>query len=80
MISKKLREVRQAVKTRLRMKCPNCGHWIRFPVNKLFIEQETSEPKVKVYIPMYEPLEVVKCKKCSKIIAEPKELIRIAKR
>jgi hypothetical protein len=26
---------------------------------------------------MYEPLEIVKCKKCGKIIAESKELIRI---
>jgi len=26
---------------------------------------------------MYEPLETVKCKKCGKIIAEPKESIRI---
>jgi hypothetical protein len=62
------------------MKYPNCGHWNKVPVNKLFIEQETSELKVKVYVPMYEPLEVVKCKKCSKIIAEPKELIRIVER
>jgi len=29
---------------------------------------------------MYEPLEVIKCKKCGKIIAEPKELIRIIER
>jgi len=28
-------------------------------------------------IPMYEPSEVVKCKKCGKVIAEPKELIFI---
>jgi ribosomal protein S27E len=28
---------------------------------------------------IYRPLEVVKCKKCGKIIAEPKELIRITK-
>ena len=28
---------------------------------------------------MYEPLEVVKCEKCGKVIAEPKELIRIQK-
>jgi hypothetical protein len=28
---------------------------------------------------MYEPLETSKCKKCGKIIAEPKELIRIVK-
>jgi len=59
------------------MKCKACGHWNRFPVNKIFIEQETSEPKVKAYIPMYEPLEVVKCEKCGKIIAEPKVFIKI---
>jgi len=40
-------------------------------------EQPSPEPKVKVMIPMYEPLETSKCKKCGKIIAEPKELIRI---
>ena len=28
---------------------------------------------------MYEPLEVVKCDKYGKVIAEPKELIRIVK-
>ena len=33
----------------------------------------------KVLIPTYEPLETVKCKKCSKVIAEPEELIRIKK-
>ena len=65
---------------RLRMKCPNCSHWNRVSVNKIFIEQNSSEPKVKVLIPMYEPLEVTKCEKCGKIIAEPKELIRIQKK
>jgi len=30
-------------------------------------------------IPMYEPLEVSKCKKSGKVIAEPKEVIRIDK-
>ena len=60
------------------MKCPSCGHWNRVPVNKIFIEQYSPEPKVKAYVPMYEPLETVKCKKCSKIIAKPKELIKIS--
>jgi hypothetical protein len=46
-------------------------------VNKIFIEQSTSEPKAKVLIPMYELLQVLKCKKCRKVIAEPKELINI---
>jgi hypothetical protein len=61
------------------MKCPNCGHWNRIPVNKIFLEQETSEPKVKAFVPVYEPLEVVNCKKCRMIIVEPKGLIRIVK-
>jgi phage FluMu protein Com len=61
------------------MKCPHCGHWNRFPVNKIFIEQKTSESKIKAYIPMYKPLEITKCEKCGKVIAEPKELIRIVK-
>jgi len=65
--------------TKLRMKCSSCGHWNRIPVNKIFFEQNSSEPEVKVLIPMYEPLEVAKCKKCGKIIAEPKDLIRIKK-
>ena len=34
---------------------------------------------MKVLIPMYQPLETQKCKKCGEIIAEPKELIRIDK-
>jgi hypothetical protein len=63
----------------LRMKCSSCGHWNRIEVNKFFIEQPSSEPKVKVLIPMYEPLKVEVCKKCKTLIAEPKELIRIVK-
>jgi hypothetical protein len=56
-------------------------HWNRVPVDKIFIEQPSPiEPKVKVMIPMYEPLETSKCKMCGKIIAEPKELIRIVKK
>jgi len=51
-----------------------CGHWNRVSVNKIFLEQPSPELKVDVMIPMYEPLKVSKCKKCGKIIAEPKEL------
>jgi len=61
------------------MKCRACGYWNRFEVNKLFIEQPSPEPKVKVLIPIYEPLKVETCKRCGKIIAEPKELIKIVK-
>ena len=66
------------MKTNLKIKCSNCGNWNRVPVNKIFIEQPIK-PKVKVMIPMYEPLETSKCKKCGKIIAEPKELIGIVR-
>jgi hypothetical protein len=59
------------------MKCKACGFWNKIEVNKLFIEQPSSEPKVRVMVPMYEPLKVERCKKCKTIIAEPKELIRI---
>lgn len=67
------------VKRTLRTKCPSCGHWNRVQVNKLFIEQPSPEPKVQVMVPMYEPLQVSKCEKCGKIIAEPKELVKIVK-
>ena len=68
------------MKRRLRMKCSGCGHWNRVPVNKIFVEPDSPEPKVKVFIPMYAPLQVTRCEKCGKLIAEPKELIRIVKR
>ena len=64
----------------LRMRCQGYGHWNRVPVNKVLVEQNSPEPKVKVFIPMYEPLQVSKCEKCGKIIAQPKELIRIVKK
>jgi phage FluMu protein Com len=64
------------MKTNLRTKCPSCGYWNRILVNKIFLEQPTSEPKVKAYMPMYEPLKVEKCKKCKKVIAEPDKILR----
>jgi len=67
------------MKTKLRMKCPNCGHWNRVPVNKVLVEQDSPEPKVKVFIPMYLPLQASKCEKCGEVIAQPKELIKIVK-
>jgi|GEM_PF-1552751 len=54
----------------------SCGHWNRIKVNKIFLEQPSPEPKVKVMIPMYEPLETSKCEKCGKVIVESKELTK----
>jgi len=67
------------LRRKLRMKCSEYGHWNGFAVNKIFIEQATSEPKVKAYVLMYNPLETVRCRKCGKVIAEPKELITIVR-
>jgi hypothetical protein len=35
-------------------KCSSCGHWNRVSVNKIFLEQTSPEPKVKVLIPICE--------------------------
>ena len=67
------------MKRNLRIKCSSCGHWNRVLVNKIFVEPDSPEPKVKAYIPMYRPLEVTKCNICGKVITDPKELIRIQK-
>ena len=42
---------------------------------RICVCNNSPEPKVKVFIPMYEPFEVTKCEKCGKVIAELKELI-----
>jgi len=66
--------------TKLRMKCSHCGCWNRIEVDKIFVPQPSPEPKVQVLIPMYKPLKTERCEKCGKVIAEPKELIRISAR
>jgi len=54
------------MKRMLGMKCPCCSHWNRLEVDKIFVEQPYPEPKVKVLIPMYNPLKTETCKKCGK--------------
>jgi len=63
----------------LKLRCKFCGYWNRVPVNKVLVEQDSPEPKVKVFIPMYLPLQASKCEKCGEVIAQPKELIKIVK-
>jgi len=64
----------------LRMRCRSCGHWNRVPINKVLVRQNSPESKDEILILMYEPLQISKCEECGKIIAEPKELIRIMKK
>ena len=46
----------------LEFECPYCSHWNSLEVDKIFVEQPSSERKVKVLIPMYKLLEIVKDK------------------
>jgi hypothetical protein len=48
----------------LKLRCKFCGYWNRVPVNKVLVEQDSPEPKVKIMVPMYMPIEVMKCSKC----------------
>jgi hypothetical protein len=57
------------------MKYPNCGHWNSIPVNKLFIEQPSPEAKVRVMLPMYEPMKTERCKKCGKSMHQERFII-----
>ena len=50
------------MKRKLRIRCPYCSKWNRIEVNKFFLEQPSSQRKVKVLIPMYKLLEIVKDK------------------
>ena len=65
------------MKTNLRIKCPRCGYLNTISVRKVFFEPKNPESKVRIMIPMYQPLEMSKCKKCGKILTEPNTFIRI---
>ena len=49
-------------------------------MDKVLVEQASPEPKVKIMIPMYEPLETSKCEKCGKIIGRTKRITKNRKR
>jgi hypothetical protein len=66
------------MKTILRMKCKDCGHWNRIEVEKVLLNPDSPEPKVKVFLPSYLPLKTEKCSKCGHVIAQQEELIKIA--
>ena len=60
---------------KLEMKC-SCDIGIVVQLTRFSLNNLVIEPKVQVMIPMYEPLQVSKCEKCGKVIAQPKELIK----
>jgi phage FluMu protein Com len=67
----------KTMKTKLKMKCPNCSYWNTILVEKVFSEQTSSEPKVKAFIPLYLPSKTEKCPKRGHFFAKEKELIRL---
>lgn len=67
------------MRTKLRLKCKNCGHWNRFEVDKFVFEQLGSNLDVGNHVAIYKPLKEEKCKKCTSVIAESKKIIRITR-
>jgi len=65
------------MKTKQTIKCLSCGEFSEVTVRKAFVEPMNQDPKTKFMVRMYQPIEVTKCKKCGKTVAEPNVLIRI---
>ena len=62
------------------MKCKQCGHWNSIEVEKVMLNPDSREPKVRVFLPSYLPMKVELCSKCKSVIAQANEAIRIIKR
>jgi hypothetical protein len=67
------------MKTKLKMKCKQCGNWNSIQAEKVLFNPESPQSKVQVYIPSYLPLKVECCSKCKSVIAQPDEIVRIVK-
>ena len=50
------------MKTKIRMKCKNCGHWNKFEADELFTEQIVSETESHSF---YSNISTLKTDKCS---------------
>ena len=63
------------MKAKLRIKCRNCSNWNNIEVEKIFLSTDTSDSKLKIFLPAYLPLNTEKCSKCDQVIAEEKDII-----
>jgi|WetSurMetagenome_2_1015567.scaffolds.fasta_scaffold570479_2 hypothetical protein len=61
----------------LRMRCPNCGKWNNIKTEKVDLKLDTEMLKMDNFLPTYLPLKREVCQRCSREIANQKELIRI---
>jgi hypothetical protein len=65
------------MKSTIRIECPNCRRWNGLGVEKAFFNPDSTEPKVKVFIPSYISRVVQKCENCGTVLASSDELFRI---
>jgi len=63
------------VKAKLRIKCRNCGNWNTIEVKKIFLNSDTSESKLKVFLPAYMPMNTEQCARCNQVIARERGII-----
>ena len=63
------------MKTKLRVKCRNCGDWKVLDVEKIFLNTGDLDSGLKVFLPAYVPLKTEKCSKCDHIIAQKGAII-----
>jgi len=61
----------------LKAKCPKCKTWNWILVNKVFVEPPSSEPKVRSFMVMYQPIKETKCTRCGFMLGNKDELVQI---
>lgn len=65
------------MRAKLRIQCEKCKHWNEITVNKVFLNPDDPEPKVKVFLQSYLSEQTQKCVDCKTVLCEPDELFRI---
>ncbi len=63
------------MKTKLRVKCKNCGNWKTIEVEKIFLNTGNSDSGMKVFLPAYLILKTEKCSECNQVIAKEKGIV-----
>lgn len=67
------------MKAILRVKCKNCGNWTKIEAEKIFISNDISEAKVKIFLPAFRPMKTEKCSECNHVIAKGNGVIKTRK-
>ena len=67
----------KSTRTKLRIKCTQCGHWNRIEVEKVMLNPDSQKPQAKIYLPTYLLQKTEVCLKCKAVFAEKDEATRI---